>query len=202
MDGQLIVISEGDMHMLKYLRANGLRPKSFVTNCSKFKELKPYISSNDTLLVIIKGFTDFTISEVYALMNDIEDVRGKLRAVVVVSNINLGNVPFEYYLYEGDLFYGSMKHVVRGKTYDIVLDDADTDVTIDTVKKKKVKAPKDKENKPVEINPVMQTFKHFNDNSLKVSYYGVEVKPEKDNVYNRVEEARIISVDLFTPKGV
>ena len=198
LDNNLIVISEGDFHMLKYLRANGVSPKSFVTNCVKFRELKPYISNDDTLLVIIKGFTDFTMLDVYALMNDIETVKSKIKRVVVMSNVDLGNVKFEYYRYYGDLFYGSVKHIIGGKEVDTSKVTGDSEGSLS--KKKKKKKGVDIKSVNSVVNPVMESFKEFNDMKIKVSYYGVQPRTNENYYSDKLDRNRIVEVDLFKNK--
>lgn len=200
LDNNLIVISEGDFHMLKYLRANGVSPKSFVTNCAKFRELKPYISNDDTLLVIIKGFTDFTMLDVYALMNDIETVKSKIKRVVVMSNVDLGNVKFEYYRYDGDLFYGSVKHIIGGKEVDTSKTADGSEGTLVKKKKKKKKNGADIKSVNSVVNPVMESFKEFNDMKIKVSYYGVQPRTNENYYSDKLDRNRIVEVDLFKNK--
>ena len=50
---------------------------------------------------------------------DLDEYKEKLGKITILSNVHLGVVPYVYYLYEGDLFYGSIKRVERGKGRDL-----------------------------------------------------------------------------------
>lgn len=150
MEGNLIVISEGGIHMLEYLHRNGVFPHFYVMKPSYFEELVPYLSDKDNILFIIKGLTDFTLAEIYNFLKTLKGIENDVKGVTVISNVHLGeNFDFDYYLYEGDLFYGDVKQVIGGK----IIDNKETKGKVKNVKEQKT------------VNPVLAEYKVFNNNT-------------------------------------
>ena len=116
---RLIVICEGGLHTVEYLQRNGVYPAAMVIEPSKFQDMSPYLSKDDDILLIIKGLTDFTMASVYGLLNKFKEYQEKYKRVTIMTNIPLGNVDFDYYLYEGDIFYGNVQLVSGKKKVDI-----------------------------------------------------------------------------------
>lgn len=202
-DRRLILICEGDAHTVEYFHKNGVYPGAVVFSPTKFKEMMPYLSSTDDVLVVIKGLTDFTLGEVYALFEDLADAEDKLFDVTIVSNVDLGVTSLPYYFYEGDLFYGAFKKVKMGK-YSNYIVDTTIEETKTNKKEKKVKKPKPNE-KPVHtnmINPVIARYKLYKRSSNKLVIYGSESsnKGVTPNISDEFLKDKIVFVDAFADK--
>jgi hypothetical protein len=197
---RLYLVTEGGAHTVEYFHNNGVYPFAVVFDANKFREIVPYLTKDDEILVIIKGLTDFSMSEIYALLNDIKENEGKLQSITVMSNINLGKIPAPYYLYSGDLFYGTLKEVRNGKITDLIETPKEL---IDGDKKSKV-TKKDKLVKVTEtipeersINAVLSTYKKYSKRGVIVTIYGSTSK-EADPSYELDSlTEKILIVDLF-----
>lgn len=200
----LIVITEGGAHTIEYLHRNGVYPGAVVLNAYQFKEMLPYLSSTDEVLLIINGLTDFKLSEVYALLRDLEEASDRLSKITIVSNTNLGVVSVDYYLYSGDLFYGVMTPVIGG-----VLSKSDEKTGVDAKSKSKSKRNKNKskesntdENTGIShvtnlMNTVMGRYKKYGSNSSKFSIYGSERRSREIDSNQDSYLDKVVSVDLF-----
>lgn len=189
---RLIVICEGGAHTVEYLQNNGVYPGAVVFESSKFQEMVPYLSSDDEILLIIKGLTDFSMTEVYGLLNKFYEHKDKVKSVTVLTNINLGVLQHEYYHYEGDLFYGDVWKISGNKKIEL---DETGEIAVN---KKRLSLRKNKSNEQrTRKNPIMMAFKKYkNFKGLKMQIYGKmsRTKPADldENLINSVVE-----VDLF-----
>jgi hypothetical protein len=202
---RLVLICEGGAHTVEYFHKNKVFPGAVVFSANKFREIAPYLTKNDDILIVIKGLTDFAMVDIYALLNDIAemDMRSKLHDVLIMSNIDLGVVSEPYYLYSGDLFYGEVKEVNKGKVYDIV--DPNEDVSQKEKKsifgkKKKVSEVNKKLSEMSVINSVVSRYKVYSKRDIKFTIYGsdkktVEPMHEIDNI-----ASKIVNVDIFLNK--
>lgn len=195
---RLVLIAEGEAHMVEYFHKNKVYPTSIVMNLSKLRELLPYLDKNDDILIVIRGLTDFTLTEVYTCIRDITEVGDKLHSVKILSNIDLGKVDLPYYQYEGDLFYGEVKQKVKGKLLDLneegkpmtKKEKAQLEKTLN--KQKKEGGTK----KVLKVNPIMKQYKKFSDPSVRFKLYGTPVKTEiLDNEEIKILN-RIVQVDM------
>jgi hypothetical protein len=200
---RLILITEGAAHTVEYFHKHKVYPNSVVFEATKYREMSPYLTKDDEVLVVIKGLTDFTMSEIYALLNDLEESEEKLRSVTVLSNVDLGKISSSYYLYSGDLFYGTVKEVINGKVYDIV--PASDEESKDTKKGKKSK--KDKQatqtEKPVEVmsvNSVLLPYKQYNKKDVQFKVYGSNKKIALPSHALDNLTSKLVNIDLFKVK--
>lgn len=163
--GRLIVICEGGEHTVEYLNRNGIYPDMMMFNTVYFRRMLPYLQENDEILIVIKGLTDFNLTDIYTLVSDIREMTNRVKSVRILSNIRLGAVNFSYYLYTGDLFYGTVQEVVNGKLQDIQ-DSTD----------KKVKKGKKASVEPTTVkrNRVISQYALYNDKNTKYTVYGEE----------------------------
>lgn len=195
---RFILICEGGPHTIEYMINNGVIPNSIILDTSKFNEILPYLSVEDDILLLIKGLTDFTLTDIYGLINVFKQNSSKLGRVTILSNINLGKVDLDYYFYTGDLFYGSVYKVVNGKR--IVINDEDKGRETKTEEKglrglfKKEKRTDKNQNKPDKFakNAVANAYKVYNCKDVKVQIYSkdkkaVESPKSKDGVLERVK---------------
>jgi hypothetical protein len=189
---RLIVICEGGAHTVEYLHNNGIYPGAVVLEPSKFQEMVPYLSSEDEILLIIKGLTDFTMTDIYSLLSKFDEHKDKVKSVTVLSNIKLGVIPYEYYYYQNDLFYGDVWKIVDNKQYEIG-ETGEIVVSKKLLPTRKSKTQVNKEKK----NQIMFAFKRYkNFKGLKMQIYGKmeRLKPEEFDV-NVINAITV--VDLF-----
>lgn len=200
--GVLYVIAEGEAHTLEYLNRNGLYPHIAVWEAYKFKELIPYLPQDADILLVLNGLTTFSLAAVYELLSDLEGVKAKVNSVTVLSNLDLGVVPYDYYKYTGDLFYGAVYEKV-----DKAWVAYNPEVESKTSKKKGVFRPKHGEAPEIRsenfsINAVMRGYSIYNDRKVKVTIHGktnTEIVPlfrPDDNL-----ASKIIIVDAFKDKN-
>lgn len=202
-DRRLVLICEGNAHSVEYFHKNGVYPGAVVFTPSKFKEMMPYLSSSDDVLVIVKGLTDFSLAEVYELFNDLADAEDKLYDIAVLSNVDLGVTALPYYFYEGDLFYGAYRKVKMGK-YSNYIVDTTSEETEDSKKDKKVKKTKPNE-KPIhtnKINPVIARYKVYKRSNNKMVIYGSESSNNQLTPFVSDEflKDKIVFIDAFADK--
>lgn len=189
---RLIVICEGGAHTVEYLHNNGVYPGAVVLEPSKFQEMVPYLSSEDEILLIIKGLTDFTMTDIYGLLNKFSEHIEKVKTVTVLSNVNLGVIPYEYYYYTDDLFFGDVYKVVNNKKLEIE-ETGEVSVSKKRRPTRKSKGISEKNKK----NPIMFAFKRYkNEKGLKMQIYGKMERLKPEEFDTNIIKA-ITAVDLF-----
>ena len=109
--GTLTVLSE-DTNIIPYLNRNGLYPSRVVYNSYEILEDLAFAGEDSIYLVIIHGFTRFSISEIMYTFAELKDVLDIGAQVMVMSDVplkapDLVNSGIEYVFYEGDLFFGT-----------------------------------------------------------------------------------------------
>ena len=188
---RLIVICEGGLHTVEYLQRNGVYPEAMVIEPSKFQDMSPYLSNDDDILLIIKGLTDFTMASVYGLLNKFKEYQEKYKRVTIMTNIPLGNVDFDYYLYEGDIFYGNVQLVSGKKKVDIDVNGGLMDA------QKKSLFSKGGPVKAVNFNPIMYQYRRYNNKRVKLMIYGKVAMndPVVTSSYDYEEKVKV--VDLY-----
>ncbi len=170
----LIVICDGDFTTLEYLHKNGVFPEKAVLSEEKLSDITPYLTKDDEILFVSNGLTSFTLSSVYSMVNILELHRPKVKGVTIMSNIPLGVVGFDYYLYSGDLFYGSVQQIIKNKVYEL-----DEQGVILEGKKKKGKTRTTEEVK----NPISFRFKKYGNPEQKLMLY---MEGKRENFYKPV----------------
>lgn len=191
----LILICEGGAHSVEYFHKNGVYPGAVVFQTSSFKEMVPYLSSNDEVLVVINSLTDFTLAEVYALLNDLAELQDRLSRVTVLSNIDLATTQADYYLYSGDLFYGSVQAVISGKLQELKLPERPR-----SKKKSKSASTSDSSENAIgkySINAVMQGYKKYVHGGANFMVYGSARKTAPNTVDMDSLVQKLIAVDLY-----
>lgn len=187
---KLIVICEGGIHTIEYLHKNGVYPSSLLTETSKFQEISPYLGKEDDILLIIKGLTDFTMASIYGLLKRFDAYKDKYKRVTILTNVPLGSVNYEYYLYSGDLFYGTVKKVVNKKQYDL----DDNGNIIENTSKVPFKRNK------IHIatrNPIALQFKKYSDRKVKLMIYGQTGITTESKSSMLEYEDKVRAIDLF-----
>lgn len=191
---RLIVICEGGIHTVDYLQKNGVFPAAMVIEPSKFQDMSPYLSEDDDVLLIIKGLTDFTMASIYGLLNKFREYESKIKRVTILTNIPLGNIDFDYYLYEGDIFYGNVQLVSGKKKMDI-------DINGDVLEaQKKFAFSKKGPPKAVDFNPIMFQFKKYNNKRVKLMIYGKVAMNDPVSTSQVAYEEKVRVVDLYNKK--
>lgn len=203
MDNRLVLICEGDAHSVEYFHHNGVFPGAVVFTPSKFKEMMPYLTVTDDVLLVIKGLTDFTLAEVYALIHDLADAEDRLFGVTILSNVDLGVTALPYYFYEGDLFYGQYRRVRMGKYSQYVLDKQDEDNLSKKDKKANKARQAEKTRQSNRINPVIERYKLYKRSNNKMVIYGSENKHKgiAPDTSDEFLKNRIAIIDAFADKN-
>ena len=191
---RLIVICEGGVHTVEYLQRNGVFPAAMVLEPKKFQDMSPYLTKDDDILLIISGLTDFTMSDIYNLLSKFKEYENRFKRVTILTNIPLGVIPYDYYLYSGDLFYGSVIKVSNNKKYEL-----DSNGNVETQKKSFFSKRSEEvvENK----NPISFQFKKYNDRKVKLMIYGKRDKEIVETISHYEYEDKIKVVDLFSKEN-
>lgn len=192
---RLIVICEGGVHTVEYLHRNGVYPGAMLIEPGKFQEISPYLTKDDDILLIIKGLTDFTMTSIYGLLAKFDEYKDKFKRVTILTNIPLGAVSYDYYLYTGDLFFGSVKKVINKKVYDL---DGNGNIVEN---QKKFTFGKKKDNQKMEYNPIMSQFKKYNNKKVRIMIYG-KMSMTEPNISTVFEyEEKVKAVDLYNKEN-
>lgn len=197
----LTLVCEGQVHTVEYMHKNRVYPKTVVFDCSKFKEIAPYLGKSDDILAVINSATDFSLSMIYALLRDLGNIESKVASITILSNIDLGKILTPYYLYKGDLFYGDVSEIVKGKK----VEKESNDVLDDSKKQKKsfkhILGKKAKEKdvvsvdaKVLKVNEVMSKFLTYS-SPCKMVIHGITKREHK--VYSDEFASKLIDIDLF-----
>lgn len=189
---RLIVICEGGVHTVEYLHRNGVYPGAMLIEPGKFQEISPYLTKDDDILLLIKGLTDFSMVSIYGLLAKFDEYKDKFKRVTILTNVPLGAVSYEYYLYSGDLFFGDVKKVVNKKLYDL---DENGNV-IENQKKFSFKKKKKQED-DMKKNPIMFQFKKYNNKKVRIMIYGKMALNEPTEVSSFEYENKVKLVNLY-----
>ena len=186
---RLILICDGGVHTLEYIHRHKVYPGVVVFDIGKFQEIIPYLRKDDEILLIIKGLTDFTMADIYALMNRFKENEDKIKNITILSNVNLGVIPYKYYFYEGDLFFGDVKLMENNEVYNL-----DKEGNIIEQKGKFLNIKKKEEK--LSYNPIAHSYRRYKDSTVKVVFYG----SKKENRAVKEEDnyaKNIILVDIY-----
>lgn len=183
---RLILVCDGGIHTLEYIHKHKIYPGIVIFDITKFQEIIPYLNKDDEILLIIKGLTDFTMVDIYTLMNRFNENEEKIKGITILSNINLGVIPYKYYFYEGDLFFGEVKLIDNEQEFQL---DIEGNILEDKRKFRKA-------NEKLNYNPIAHKFRKYKDYKVKSVFYGGKkgdlVKPKEDGILKS-----IILVDLY-----
>lgn len=187
---RLVVICEGGAHTGEYLVRNGVIPLRLIVDPKKFRDVVSYLSLEDEILLIIKGLTDFTMSDIYSILKIFDEHKEQLKSITIMSNIMLGNIPYDYYYYKNDLFYGDVWKVSNNKLYDI-----ETSGEV-LVSKNRILPIKNKSQSVVnKKNPIMFAFKKYAARN-KIVIYGKDEAEKPSEV--DLDIIKVITiVDLY-----
>ena len=111
----LWLITESEAQ-LDYFLANGVVPSSVILYPPQFGQVATYLGKDADILVVIHGLTTFKMSEVNQLCRDLLEFKAMYKEVTILSDVPL-TIPLEYYLYEGDLFEGTVWLAKGSKKY-------------------------------------------------------------------------------------
>jgi hypothetical protein len=188
MEENLTIICEGGVHTIEYIHQHHIFPQKVLLKPLKFDDIVPYLSKQEEILVIIRGLTDFTIAEIYVLMEKLEENQEQISKITILSNLKLGEIKYDYYLYSGDLFYGEIKFVSNNETYEIT---PEGEPILDQGRFSKTKTHKEGMK-----NPIMVNFTKFNDRKTKLGLYGKDKKEDKKEIHEEYSD-KIVMVDFF-----
>lgn len=119
MISQLIVLSE-DMDILPYLNKNGLYPSKLYFAASDFREELNFSSEDTVFMLIIHGFTRFSLTEINILIDDLSAAAQYGASLIIMSDVLIKSPVFkgnniQFIHYEGDLFFGRYTNYVNNK---------------------------------------------------------------------------------------
>lgn len=103
-----------DSDIIPYLNRNGLYPTKVVYNSYEVLDDIAFAGEDSVYLVIIHGFTRFSISEIMYVFSELKTALDVGAQVMVMSDVplkapDLVNSGIEYVTYEGDLFFGTYR---------------------------------------------------------------------------------------------
>ncbi len=206
MMSKLTLLVEGGPAKALYFVQNGVFPAVLGFKIEDFIPKIKFLTKEDDILVVINGLTDFRPSEVYALIMQFERQvdyllekgvpEEELPQLTIASNVNLGTMRQEYFLYKGDLFYGEVKRVEYGRMSDVVTGEEAS------AKRKRVKQNEEsKEN--FSLNGLMLRYAKYNQDAVNVSILGNPVVTERPKQESReylasvALEKRVVQVNRF-----
>lgn len=194
----LILVTEGNLDSIKYFMENGVYPDTVLLNILDLKEKIPYFTEKDHILVVIKGFSDFTLKELYLAIEEIEKIKKYLGSFIIMSNVELGIE--NYYLYKGDLFYGKIEEI-KSKKKKINTENVVSKLLKIFKKEKSEKKETEEENNMYCINEIMRGYLVFNDKKDPDVYLkenkSILVTIEEDIEESKKLASNILDVDLF-----
>lgn len=194
----LILVTEGNLDSIKYFMENGVYPDTVLSNILDLKEKIPYFTEKDHILVVIKGFSDFTLKELYLAIEEIEKIKKYLGSFIIMSNVELGIE--NYYLYKGDLFYGKIEEI-KSKKKKINTENVVSKLLKTFKKEKSEKKETEEENNMYCINEIMRGYLVFNDKKDPDVYLkenkSILVTIEEDIEESKKLASNILDVDLF-----
>lgn len=157
---RLTLICDGGAPFLEYFMANGIYPSYAVFDLESFQMMASYLTAEDDLLIVVHGLTDFTMSGIHTVYGSLMQNKDKFGSLTVLSDLPL-SIDGGYFLYSGDLFYGSVKYVGPDKKEYAVKDGQPT------------KTLASKEGKRVSGgNSVMRRFAVYNNPRIKTTLHG------------------------------
>ncbi|HFL3653796.1 TPA: hypothetical protein ACG3P3_001520 [Clostridioides difficile] len=200
----LILVTEGNLDSIKYFMENGVYPTTVLLNILDLKEKIPYFTEKDHILLVIKGFSDFTLKELYLVIEEIKKIKNYLGSFIIMSNVELGIE--NYYLYKGDLFYGKIEEI-KSKKKKINTENVVSKLLKIFKKEKAEKKDTEEKNKSEEennmycINEIMRGYLVFNDKKDPDVYLkenkSILVTIEEDIEESKKLASNILDVDLF-----
>lgn len=113
----LYLLTDNGVQTIEYFINNGIYPNKYALHTESIREVAPYLSKEDTIVVLTQGLINWTFLRLNNLLSDIFDVKGLIKDVKVYSTIELPikNYEYPYTLVKGDLFYGEFIDIDNGK---------------------------------------------------------------------------------------
>ena len=107
---RLIVLSE-DIDIVPYLNRNGLYPNDVLFTTNELCDQLSFLDEDDMVLVIIHGFSRFTLAEMLSMMHSFSESVENGATFKILSDVLFkspdAHVPgIEFIQYKGDLFFG------------------------------------------------------------------------------------------------
>ena len=107
---RLLVLSE-DIDIVPYLNRNGLYPNDVLFTTNELCDQLSFLDEDDMVLVIIHGFSRFTLAEMLSMMHSFsESVKNgatfKILSDVLFKSPDAHTPGIEFIQYKGDLFFG------------------------------------------------------------------------------------------------
>lgn len=109
----LYVMTDSGVYSILYLYQNGVYPDRYGTSQECLKNVLPFISDTDEMVVITQGLIDWNYVKLFNLVQELNTV--KFASFRIFSTIELPRKDFDYILVQGDLFYGKYIDIKKGK---------------------------------------------------------------------------------------
>jgi hypothetical protein len=175
---------------------NKVVPSTCIFSLKELVAVYPSLTEEDDILLVIKGLTDFTLQDIYGIINLLTAPTSQVGRVTIVSNVDLGYIGVDYYFYVGDLFYGNLYKVVNGKRYELE----------STGKQKPNGKGKNKKDLTLETddkftkNRLFDRYKVYLGKDANMGFYENEVNFAIETVQEVDEKtlSRIKTINLFT----
>ncbi|MFA8997942.1 hypothetical protein ACEI87_09725 [Clostridioides difficile] len=203
-DKNLILLTEDGIVSTAYFIKNNVYPTMVFLDIMDLIDRMPYLTQNDHVLIVIKGLCDFTKEEVHLLCKYFDKIKNNIGSFVILSNIELDIN--EYYLYQGDLFYGKIKEVKNRMSYisnkNIKVSEKIMKFIINKRNKEKIDMIKeDIEDNIYNINNILKGYLVFNskvdidifEKQNKTIFLDTDIEKEENNKYC----SEIFKINLF-----
>ena len=143
---RLTVLSE-DIDIVPYLHKNGLYPNEVVFTTNDLSTKLSFLDENDVILVIVHGFSRFTLTELLSLIHMFSESVENGATFKILSDVLFkspdAHVPgIEFVLYKGDLFFG--EYTWFNKRWKVVRNTVSEDAVIADILNGRIKEEKAK----------------------------------------------------------
>lgn len=102
----LYFITDSDVHSVVYLLQNHIYPDKYALETESFKELAPFVTPDDEVIVLVQGFVRWTMVRLTQLIELLE--QANIKGYTVYSTIEI-NIKTKYTKVDGDLVFGTYK---------------------------------------------------------------------------------------------
>ena len=101
----LYFMTDNGIYSVAYLCKGGIIPDWYALQSESIKNVLPYFSTDDELIVLTQGMIEWNLIRLSKLVDEIENCKQNLKSVRIFSTIELP-LKCDYTLVKGDLFNG------------------------------------------------------------------------------------------------
>lgn len=115
----LYVLVDSGVSTVVYLMQNRVFPTKYALHSESVKEITPYLTNKDAVVVIMQGLTNWSLLQASNLISDLDVCKDRVGLLRIYSTCELP-IKQPYTLVSGDLFYGSFVDISdkkRSKPY-------------------------------------------------------------------------------------